>query len=120
MSRALIHISTTTSNANAPIRIRPGVNTRIRNASARVSRTATLDGGTVLTHSGFADGDMTFDVRTSALTRAEAEALWGLFKDETGFTISCEEGCFEGAIQRLNLEPHPVRFKFYVKERLSS
>ena len=116
----MVVISTVSSNENGSVKIYENHESKIRDASARVSRSATLDGGAVITHNGFCDGDLQFDIRTNRLTQTEAEQLWDLFTDETQLIASTELGVYVGAIERLKIDRGDVRFVFLVKEKISN
>jgi hypothetical protein len=88
---------------------------RLRNEAARVSRSATLDGGCVIDHQGFSDSDRTFDIRTKE-TRERANILWGLFTSQAFLNISTPEGFFYGVIENMADENGNVRLSILVKE----
>ncbi len=88
---------------------------RLRNESARVSRSATLDGGCVIDHQGFSDSDRTFDIRAD-LTEAQAAILWGIFKSETFVNVATREGFFYGVIESMQDENGSVKLSILVKE----
>jgi hypothetical protein len=87
----------------------------LRNESARVSRYATLDGGCVIDHKGFSDGDRTLDIRAQ-WTQAQAEILWEIFREETFINVSTSEGFFYGVIETMNDENGNGRLTILVKE----
>jgi len=88
---------------------------RLRNETARVSRYATLDGGCVIDHQGFSDGDRTFELRVK-WTQDEAAIAWEMFREETFLNISTPEGFFYGVIQTMQDENGDGRLTILVKE----
>jgi len=111
-----IILSTATADATAPVIMKPLPETVLRDARARVTRTATLDGGCVITNNGLAAADRTPEIRARIMTKAACDVLWNLFANHTLFTLSTEEGFFVGAIDRLKVDNGDVKLKFLVKE----
>jgi len=66
---------------------------------SRVQRTATLDGGVVISHMGYADGDRTVTVKGQIDENAESN-LWDLFKKGSMVNVSIGDGFFRAAIER--------------------
>jgi len=96
---------------------------RLADLTARVSRTGTLDGGAVLTHSGFSDADRTLTITATGarqLDQALAETLMTLFSTLTRQYLACEAGHFYGAIDAANFRNGDLRLRFLVEEKLSS
>ena len=89
--------------------------TRLRNESARVSRYATLDGGCVIDHQGFSDGDRTLDIRAQ-WTQAQAAILWEMFREETFLNVATADGFFYGVIESMQDENGQGRLSILVKE----
>lgn len=113
----MIGISKTTqaTGDTAAIIINELPTSRLRNESARVSRYATLDGGAVIDHQGFSDGDRTLDVRVR-WTQDQADALWSIFQSETFVNIASPEGFFYGVIESMQDENGIGRLNILVKE----
>jgi len=111
----MIIISTTTSNADGQIKIREGPGTSYGAMLPRVSRFATLDGGSVISHLGYSHGDRAITVVAHDMPVADRETLRDLIEDETEFVLSCREGCFLGAIDSYRYDQDPVRVTFLIK-----
>lgn len=75
---------------------------QMRQASARVSKTKTLDGGVVVVHNGFAEGDRKLNIK-AILSKIEADILWNIFTTQTFVTVAIEEGVFNAVIRSLNI-----------------
>lgn len=88
---------------------------RLRNEAARVSRSATLDGGCVIDHQGFSDSDRTLDIRAN-FTETQSGILWELFTGQTFVNVSTKEGFFYGVIESMQDENGSVRLSILVKE----
>jgi hypothetical protein len=86
-----------------------------RDTPPRFRRTATLDGGAVLDHRGFADGDRKFTIAAN-VSEAIANDLWTIHKAETLVNISCPEGFFVGSIGEMKVDGGRLQMVFYVKE----
>ena len=86
-----------------------------RDTPVRMTRTATLDGGAVIDHRGFSDGDRAFEIEAN-LTEAEADALWYMHRNETLLHISCPEGFFTGAISEIKADGGRLKMTFLAKE----
>lgn len=113
----MIGLSKTTqaTGATAAIIIQELPTSRLRNESARVSRYATLDGGCVIDHQGFSDGDRTIDLRAQ-WTQAQAAILWEMFREETFVNIATPDGFFYGVIETMQDENGNGRLTILVKE----
>lgn len=114
----MISISTVTKNANGSIIISEGPKSKLKESSARVSRTATLDGGCVITHSGHSHGDRTFKI-VGTISESDAAILQNIFETETFVNISTSEGFFAGVIEKLKTDNGNLKLTFLVKEKLA-
>jgi len=99
----MISISTTTANTSGNVIIKNYKSSDLNNASARVTRTATLDGGAVIIHSGFSHGDRTLRI-DARIDKTNGDNLWSLYKNETFFLVSFKDGLFLAAIGSLNVD----------------
>lgn len=66
----------------------------MREASRRVTRTATLDGGVSVYDTGYAAGDRNMEVTLSQADLAMANRIKRLIVDYNRLLLVCEEGCF--------------------------
>lgn len=85
---------------------------------ARVSRSATLDGGAVITHYGVSHGDRTFLIEAK-ITTAQKTTLEYLHRCNENLILSCGEGLFLGAISTMNTSRSPFSMTFLIKEELT-
>lgn len=86
--------------------------------TARVTRSQTLDGGAVITHSGVSHGDRTLRIRAK-LDEADAATLTAIHEDETLLYLSAPDGFFSGAIESLKIDGGDLTLSFLIKEKLS-
>ena len=112
----MISITTkTTEGTVTGVLFQEAHDSELRNETSRVFRTPTLDGGAVVDHRGFSDGDRTFKIKAK-LDEDTADDLWYLFRTETLLNISCSEGFFEGAISDMKAPNGNLELTFLVKE----
>lgn len=104
------------SGATRTVLIDESAASRLHDTSARVSRTKTLDGGVVIQHSGFSDGDRTMLVR-GRVTAAAAEILRAIHEDDSTALLSCTAGVFAGVIERLKVDNGELDLRFLAKEK---
>lgn len=70
---------------------------------ARVNRQKTLDGGAFINHSGFSDGDRTFNINQK-ITEDQAAVIWYMFQSHTFLHIATDAGFFKGVIESLKIK----------------
>ena len=90
--------------------------TDFMNAARRVGRTATLDGGCLITDSGFSHSDRTFKVRASVDEATEIN-LWDWFQTYALLNIATREGVFVGAIESCTIKKGALDMSILVKEK---
>jgi hypothetical protein len=88
---------------------------QIRNHESRVSRTPTLDGGAILDAQGYSVADRTLKIRAN-LNQEESDAIWSFYKSELYINISCNDGYFFGAIERMEIDRGKLSMSILVKE----
>lgn len=100
----MISITTLIPGTNDTLIIRDyKLASQLRQASARVSKTKTLDGGVVVSHNGFADGDRSININT-VLSKSEADILWNIFTTQTFVTVAIEDGVYNAVIKSLKIK----------------
>jgi len=92
--------------------------TKLRENSRRLTRTKTLDGGVVITDSGFSHGDRTFEVAISS-TSALWSSLWAIFQNSLWITVSSEEACFLAKMEDLKERNGKITMKILISETLT-
>jgi hypothetical protein len=106
---------TQSTESNAAVVIKEKAKSKIRDARARVSRSATLDGGAVIEHLGFSDGDRQLDI-LAQLNETVSGYIWDIFTDETFINISTSDGFFYGVIDRLKVDNGDMQMTLLIKE----
>ncbi len=111
----MVSITKTTLATGSAVIIKEDPTSRIRDGSARMSKTGTLDGGAVIDHRGYAAGDRSLEI-VGRLDKAESDLLWSMFKTETMVNISTNDGFFYGAIERLRIDNGNVDMVLSIQE----
>jgi len=91
----------------------------IRDAEARVSRYATLDGGVAVVHQGYSAGDRTLYVKGEISTEQET-VLDDLFQTQSLVHIATPSGAFLGAITRLKTDNGELAMSLFLESQLSA
>lgn len=85
----------------------------------RVSRTATLDGASVITDGGHAAADRTFDVVCRHVTQDDLDSVEYLIRNYSQIIVSTDRGCFVGALETMRLSEDKLTIKILVTEEIS-
>lgn len=116
----MISITKTTLDTAGAIVIKQyKTKSNIQDALARVSKATTLDGGVVVVHSGFADGDRKILIKTR-LSETVANTLWDVFKSETFVNLAIIDGVFNAAISKLQIDNGDIRMTVEIESKLSA
>jgi hypothetical protein len=91
----------------------------VRENTRRLSRTATLDGGAVITDSGWSDADRSFEFSVKQVPDYLRDALWAMYLGESRVHLACPEGVFAGYLQRIRIAGADVTVSFMVQEKLT-
>lgn len=94
------------------------VRSTIYDATVRMSKTKTLDGGVVIIHSGFTDGDRTINIDTR-LTEDVITALKDIFENQTFINLAMPEGLFDAAIRRVKSDGGVAEIQIEIKKKLA-
>jgi len=97
----MIAVSKITQDSDGAIVLAEMQGSKLYDGRARVSRSATLDGGVVIDHQGYVGGDRTLQLKVE-LSEADEAALKSLFENETLVYVSTENGFFSAAIEILS------------------
>lgn len=92
------------------------LNPQERRGEPRFSATPTLDGDVVIDHRGFSHGDRNFIV-AGRISEAQENALWAIMENETIIGIACEDGYYNGAIDRLRINKGDLNLNLQIKEK---
>lgn len=85
----------------------------------RMSRTATLDGGAVITDGGYSPGDKTLRIIAENVSRDEFDAVAYLVKTYSQVVVSTETGCYVGGLERLSISDGKLQVTVLVTEDIS-
>ena len=85
----------------------------------RLSRTATLDGGAVITDGGWTDADRTLEFTAMRIPEETRENLWAMFRKESRVQLCCPEGVFTGYLQQIRFKGNSAAITFMVHEKLT-
>ena len=114
----MIGISTITANPNGHIIINEKRDSELKRFPARVTRSATLDGGAVIQHSGFSHGDRKLRVMAT-LSEDDAAIIEFLHQTKTLLNISVQDGFYSGAFSNLIIDNGEMDLTILIKEKLS-
>ena len=115
----MIAISTLTYDIDGHLILHVNPDTDFGKMTRRHTRTATLDGESVITDLGYAWSDMTFNINVSRITNEELDQLKYLIQAYPVLLISTKEGCFEGALDSLDSRIYPISFNFLPLKKVS-
>lgn len=115
----MISICSIDQDAAGAVLFKEDGSSRLHGGTARINRIGTLDGGTVLNHLGFSDGDRTIEIKTSSLTWTQAEKLRDFYENDAGVICAIDIGCYFGAIVSLNTMAKPARIRIHVQSKMS-
>ncbi len=115
----MISISKITQDSNGVVLINEDIKSRLLKTQSRVSRSATLDGGSVIDHQGYSNADLRFEI-VADLTEDQEALLWSIYKSETYVNISTKEGVFKGVISAMYPNEGKVTLTILVEEKISS
>ncbi len=113
----MIGISTLTFDLNGFVVIRETSASLFPTLVRRVARTATLDGLSSLSDSGYSDSDGIYVIKMS--DRVGVDKLISMIKLHPQVRLCSKEGCFVGVIKSLVIDRDPVEITFLIKEKVS-
>jgi len=102
----------------APLVLNANPASDIRGNERRITRTPTLDGGTVYTDNGFSDGDRTLSLQFSFLTKAQADAIEGIAALQSAVSVSVDGVCWDAYLISYSVSSNP-RMRLAVRSKLS-
>lgn len=88
----------------------------LKSKTARVSRSATLDGGVYITQSGVCDGDRTLRIE-AYVKKFQENILQNMFSTQILVLVSFEDGGFLGVIENLNINNGILKLNILIKQR---
>lgn len=115
----MIILSTITYDPIGYLELRETPDSTYQVHERRVSRSATLDGLSVISDMGYTASDNTFVVRLKNPPVAQVERIIYLIRNYTLLKLTNKDGVFIGALQQFKTHLDPVEFIFLVKEKVS-
>lgn len=96
----MISLSAPSYDLNGSVLLDPaGPDTDTYTMHRRVSRTATLDGGVVVTDYGFSHGDRILSVDLSTINEATRDKILAMLKSYQLITVSIPDGVFSASME---------------------
>lgn len=97
----MIAISKITQDSSGALVLDELPRSKMYDGRARVSRSATLDGGVVIDHQGYVAGDRIISLKVE-LSQTDEATLKTLFENETLIYVATVDGFFSAAIESLS------------------
>jgi len=91
----------------------------ISHISRRVSRSATLDGGSIIVDNGYSASDATFTIVIRDIDNSQRLAIMAMIKRHSVLIISVKENIFSGVVETLT-DKDTMKIKFLVYQQLNS
>ena len=85
----------------------------------RVTRTATLDGGAVLTDQGWSAGDLRLAIREEQVSAAQVAAVRALLRGHAQVVVSHRDGCHLATLRQLTVDATGLELEALVLRALS-
>ena len=91
---------------------------RLYDSDARIQRTPTLDGNSVLVHNGQTDQDRVV-VLVSTIDETQESQIRSIHENDTLVSLSCKYGFFDGAIKRFSPNNGKMTLIFWISEKIN-
>ena len=91
----------------------------ISHISRRVSRSATLDGGSIIVDNGYSASDATFTIVIRDIDNSTRLAIMAMIKRHSILIISIKENIFSGVVETLT-DKDTMKIKFLVYQQLNT
>jgi hypothetical protein len=115
----MIAISSAVYSLTGPVIIHNDEYCRTGEQQARVSRSATLDGGAVIVHAGVSAGDRTFFI-DAALTETQVDDMKTLYAaGVNGVIVSVGDGVFFGSLSEIKPKNKTLQATILIKSKES-
>jgi hypothetical protein len=93
-------------------------NSDLSHITRRVSRTATLDGGSIIVDNGYSASDATFTIIIRDIDNPARLALMSMIRRHSAIIVSVKEDIFSGVVETLN-DKDNMKIKFLVNQQLN-
>lgn len=115
----MIGIATLLYDTNGDLLFFESPESSLEDTVPRVTRTATLDGGCVITHSGFSNSDRTFEI-DAFLEEPEVIKVRNIYENHSVVYIATVLGLFKGALSRFKNINGAVKLTVLVEEKITN
>lgn len=112
----MIGITTLLYDVNGDLLFFEAPESSLEDTTPRVSRTATLDGGCIISHAGFSNSDRTFEI-DAYLEDTEVNKLRNIYENHSFVYIATVLGLFKGAISRFKNANGSIKLTILVDEK---
>lgn len=112
----MISISTIESNDSGNIVIKEGVKTKLNENTARVTNVPTLDGGSVVIHSGTSRTDKVVLV-TARVNKKQESQLWDLFYNNNYFLMAHQVDLYLVSIKKMKTDLGKLEMSIIIKNK---
>ncbi|MFA5922311.1 MAG: hypothetical protein WC856_13630 [Methylococcaceae bacterium] len=86
--------------------------------SRRVSRSATLDGGSIIVDNGYSASDATFTIVIRDIDNTTRLALIAMIKRHSAIIVSVKENVFSGVVEAI-YDREQMKIRFLVSQQLN-
>lgn len=104
-------------SGNFLIPIQP-LDSDLSHIARRVSRSATLNGGSIIIDNGFTAADATFNIVIRDIDNATRLALMAMIQRHSAIIVSVKENVFSGVVETVS-DRETMKIKFLVNEQLN-
>ena len=115
----ILHLTTPTFDEDGSLDLQYSPNSRLNNVSRRVTKTATLDGGSTIVDLGHSPSDNDLYIEVLAISDTDLTTLRRLVTSYPLLNISTKDGHFSGVVSNFDSDTAPLSFTFLIKEKLS-
>ena len=103
----------------SPVLLRPDPGAELRSSSRRVSRTASLDGGCVMTDHGVSHSDRNLEMSVTGPSAELVERIWGLYVTYSLIRVAQHDGVYTATISRFRHRENQLSITILIKEKLT-
>lgn len=86
--------------------------------SRRVSRTATLDGGSIIVDNGYSPSDATFTIIIRDIDNNTRLAMLAMMQRHSAIIVSVKDNVFSGVVETLE-DKDKMKIKFLINQQLN-
>ena len=112
--KKMISISTQTASEYSVI-LEEKTDSMVERFTRRVSRSSTLDGGSVYTDSGYSDTDRTITL-VADVTEEQQSVLKHIIQNYALITVATKDGCFTCRPKNFSLDNGEIRIIIWISE----